>query len=60
MKFHLPPSPSGYARKRAHRYGVGLSLQRWMDVVWSILVLLGIEKLRIVLGFTEANALDLS
>ena len=32
---------------------------QWMDVVWSILVLLGIEKLRIVPGFTEANALDL-
>jgi hypothetical protein len=32
---------------------------QWMDVVWSILVLLGIERLRIVPGFTEANALDL-
>ena len=30
-----------------------------MDIVWSILVLLGIEKLRIVPGFTEANAYDL-
>jgi hypothetical protein len=32
---------------------------QWLDVVWSILVLLGIEKLRIVPGFTEANAFDL-
>jgi hypothetical protein len=32
---------------------------QWLDVVWSILVLLGIEKLRIVPGFTQANALDL-
>lgn len=32
---------------------------QWMDVVWSFLVLLGIEKLRIVPGFTQANALDL-
>jgi hypothetical protein len=32
---------------------------QWMDIVWSALVLLGIEKLRIVPGFTEANALDL-
>src|ERR1700687_6169915 len=32
---------------------------QWMDVVWSVLVLLDIEKLRIVPGFTEANALDL-
>ena len=32
---------------------------QWLDVIWSILVLLGIEKLHIVAGFTEANALDL-
>jgi hypothetical protein len=32
---------------------------QWMDVVWSFLVLLGIERLRIVPGFAEANALDL-
>jgi hypothetical protein len=32
---------------------------QWMDVVWSIFVLFGIEKLRIVPGFTEANGLDL-
>lgn len=32
---------------------------QWLDVVWSILVLMGIEQLRIVPGFTEANAIDL-
>ena len=32
---------------------------QWMDIVWSVLVLLGMEKLRIVPGFTEANAYDL-
>jgi hypothetical protein len=32
---------------------------QWMDVVWSVLVLVGVEKLRIIPGFTEANALDL-
>jgi hypothetical protein len=32
---------------------------QWMDVVWSVLVLLGIEKLRIVPGFTQANPYDL-
>jgi hypothetical protein len=32
---------------------------QWLDVVGSILVLLGIEKLRIVPGITEANAYDL-
>jgi hypothetical protein len=32
---------------------------QWMDVVWSVLVLVGIEKLNIIPGFTQANALDL-
>ncbi len=32
---------------------------QWMDVCWSILVLLGVEKLRIVPGFTEGSSLDL-
>ena len=55
-------------------YGVSLAAKRsavhlplwvwfiavqWLDVVWSVLVLMGVEKLRIVPGFTEANALDL-
>ena len=30
-----------------------------VDIAWSILVLLGIEKLRIVPGFTATNPLDL-
>jgi hypothetical protein len=32
---------------------------QWLDIVWAILVLLGIEKVRIVPGFTEATPLDL-
>src|SRR5476649_2652838 len=32
---------------------------QWLDVIWSVLVLMGIEKLRIVPCYTEANALDL-
>ena len=32
---------------------------QWMDVVWSVLVLCDVERLRIVPGFTQANALDL-
>ncbi len=32
---------------------------QWLDVIWAALVLLGIEKLRIVPGFTEANSIDL-
>jgi hypothetical protein len=32
---------------------------QWIDIVWSVLVILGIEKLRIVPGFTQANSRDL-
>ncbi len=32
---------------------------QWLDIGWSVLVLLGVEKLNIVPGYTEANALDL-
>src|SRR5450631_947376 len=32
---------------------------QWLDVIWSVLVLMGIEKVRIVPGFTQANPLDL-
>ncbi|MBV9993421.1 MAG: hypothetical protein JOZ72_19270 [Alphaproteobacteria bacterium] len=32
---------------------------QWMDVCWSALVLAGVEKVRIVPGFTQGSALDL-
>ena len=32
---------------------------QWLDVLWSALVLLGVEKLHIVPGITEANPFDL-
>jgi hypothetical protein len=32
---------------------------QWMDVVWSVLVLNGVEKVRIVPGLMEGSALDL-
>ena len=32
---------------------------QWMDVVWSVLVMLGIEKVRIVPGLMQGSALDL-
>jgi hypothetical protein len=32
---------------------------QWRDVMWSLLVFLGIERLNILPGFTEANALAL-
>jgi hypothetical protein len=51
-----------YASKRAAPalplWVLFLAVQ-WLDVVWSPLVLLGIEKVRIVPGFTATNPLDL-
>jgi hypothetical protein len=32
---------------------------QWLDVGWSVLVLAGIEKVRIVPGYTQGSALDL-
>lgn len=32
---------------------------QWLDIFWAVFVLLGIEKLRIVPGITEANPYDL-
>ena len=32
---------------------------QWLDVMWAPLVLLGVEKVRIVPGFTATNPLDL-
>jgi len=32
---------------------------QWMDVCWSVLVMLHVEKLRIIPGFTEGSPLDL-
>jgi hypothetical protein len=32
---------------------------QWMDFCWSVLVLLGVEKVRIVPGFTQGSPLDL-
>ncbi|HMA81011.1 MAG TPA: hypothetical protein VKR81_08970 [Candidatus Binatia bacterium] len=32
---------------------------QWLDVVWSILVMFHVEKLRIVKGFTQGSSLDL-
>ncbi len=31
---------------------------QWLDVGWSLVVLAGIEKFRIVPGFTQASGLD--
>jgi hypothetical protein len=51
-----------FAAKRVERrvpLWVWFIAVQWLDVIWSVLVLMGTEKLRITPGFTEANALDL-
>jgi hypothetical protein len=44
--------------KRIPLWTLFLAVQ-WIDVMWSIFVLLGIEKVRIVPGITASNALEL-
>lgn len=46
------------AEKRIPLWLLFIAVQ-FIDVLWSIFVLLGIEKVRIVPGFTASNALDL-
>lgn len=46
------------AQKRVPLWLWFLAVQ-WLDIVWATLVLLGIEKVRIFPGFTEATPLDL-
>lgn len=49
---------SGGSEKSIPLWLLFLAVQ-WIDVMWSIFVLLGIEKVRIVPGITASNALDL-
>ena len=46
------------AEKRLPLWLLFLAVQ-WLDVVWSALVMLNVEKIRIVPGFTESNDIDL-
>jgi hypothetical protein len=46
------------ARKTIPLWLLFIAVQ-WLDVVWSALVMLGVEKVRIVQGFTEGSPLDL-
>ena len=46
------------AEKRLPLWALFLAVQ-WLDVVWSALVMLNVEKIRIVPGFTESNNMDL-
>lgn len=51
-----------FALKSAHKpiplWVLFIAVQ-WLDICWTVLVLAGVEKLRIVPGFTEASAFDL-
>ncbi len=56
---HYGPAFAGKAsEKRVPLWLLFLAVQ-WLDVVWSALVMLNVEKLRIVQGLTEGSALDL-
>ena len=56
---HYGPAFAGKAaEKRIPLWLLFLAVQ-WLDVVWSALVMLNVEKLRIVRGLTEGSSLDL-
>lgn len=56
---HYGPAFAGKAiEKRLPLWLLFIAVQ-WLDVMWSSLVMLNVEKLRIVKGFTEGSSLDL-
>jgi len=56
---HYGPAFGAKAALRAIPLWVLFVAVQFMDVVWSIFVLSGIENVRIVPGFTQASSLDL-
>jgi len=56
---HYGPALAGKAVKKTIPLWVLFLAVQLLDVFWSIFVLLGIEKVRIVPGITVANPLDL-
>ena len=56
---HYGPSFACKTAKPAIPLWVLFLAVQFIDIVWSILVLLGIEKVRIIPGFTATNPLDL-
>jgi hypothetical protein len=56
---HYGPSFAAKAMKKAIPLWVLFVAVQFLDVLWSIFVLLGIEKVRIVPGITATNPLDL-
>jgi hypothetical protein len=56
---HYGPAFAGKSlEKRLPLWLLFIAVQ-WLDVMWSALVMLNVEKLRIVKGFTEGSSLDL-
>ena len=56
---HYSASFAGKAIERRIPLWLLFIAVQFVDVLWAIFVLLGIEKVRIVPGFTASNALDL-
>jgi hypothetical protein len=56
---HYGPALGAKAALRQIPLWVLFIAVQWMDVVWSVLVLAGIEKVRVVPGLMEGSALDL-
>ena len=56
---HYGPSFAAKALKKSIPLSVLFIAVQLLDVFWSIFVLLGIEKVRIVSGITATNPLDL-
>jgi hypothetical protein len=56
---HYGPALAGKAVERRLPLWLLFLAVQWLDVVWSALVMLNVEKLRIVQGFTEGSPLDL-
>lgn len=56
---HYGPALAAKAPVKAIPLWILFIAVQWLDVCWSALVLMGIEKVRIVPGFTEGSPLDL-
>jgi len=56
---HYGPSLAAKAIKKGIPLWILFIAVQWVDVLWSIFVLFGIEKVRIVPGITATNPLDL-
>jgi hypothetical protein len=56
---HYGPAFGAKAAARSIPLWVLFIAVQWLDVVWSVLVLNGIEKVKIQPGFTQASALNL-